>query len=111
MFPYSRTRVGATSYTKIRFNIDPNNDHTGLRNCGLASSVQVAELALYSGGTQLTSGVATNPGGNTSAVEGADRLIDGKTDTKWCVHNYTAPSPASFVLKWTAKLCFFRMQA
>ena len=73
------------SFTKIRFNIDPNNDHTGLRNWGLAGSVQVAELALYSGGTQLTNGEATNPGGNTPSAEGADRLIDGKTDTKWCV--------------------------
>ena len=75
------------SFTKIRFNIDPNNDHTGLRNWGLAGSVQVAELALYSGGTQLTNGEATNPGGNTPSAEGADRLIDGKTDTKWCVHD------------------------
>ena len=51
----------------------------------MANSVQVAELALYNGGTKLTSGVATNPGGNTPAAEGAGKLIDGNTGTKWYV--------------------------
>jgi len=80
------THVGVTSkFSRIRFNIDPNNDHTGLRNWGSANSVQVAELTLYNGGTKLTSGVATNPGGNTPAAEGAGKLIDGNTGTKWYV--------------------------
>ena len=74
-----------SKFSRIRFNIDPNNDHTGLRNWGSANSVQVAELTLYNGGTKLTSGVATNPGGDTPAAEGADKLIDGNTGTKWYV--------------------------
>ena len=80
----------ADTYTKIRFNIDPNNNHTGLRDWEHATGVQVAELALYGGGAKLyvtnIGGVATNPGGNTPAAEGADMLIDGDTSTKWCVH-------------------------
>ena len=74
-----------SEFSKIRFNIDPNNDHTGLRNWGSANSVQVAELAMYNGDTKLTSGVATNPGGNMPAAEGAGKLIDGNTGTKWYV--------------------------
>ena len=76
-----------SEYSKIRFNIDPNNDFTGLRNRGLASSVQVAELTLYNGGTKLTGGVATDPGGNSSSAEGADKLIDGNIFTKWLDFN------------------------
>ena len=75
----------ASKFTMIRFNIDPNDDQTGLRNWGTADSVQVAELALYDGGTKLTNGVATNPGGSSPAGEDASKIIDGSTGTKWCV--------------------------
>ena len=84
--PYVGARfrtAGVTSeFSKIRFNIDPNNDQTGLRNWG-TNCVQVAELALYNGDTKLTSGVATNPGGDSPTAEGADKLIDGDIGTKW----------------------------
>ena len=72
------------AYTTIRFDIDPDHVHTGLlRSWESAASVQVAGLALYSGDTQLSTGVATHPG--LPAGAGAGMHTNGTTGTKWCV--------------------------
>jgi hypothetical protein len=55
-------------YRQYQFNLDPMDDHTGLRSW--TSCVQVAEVALYdSDGTYLPGAVVSNPGGNSPLGE------------------------------------------
>ena len=74
----------AHTYKKIRFNIDPDNDHSGLRQWESANSVQFTELRLY-GGLGLLRGTVTNSGGRNPVKEGPSKLMDMDIATKWCV--------------------------
>jgi hypothetical protein len=61
-----------TGYRQYQFNLDPTDDHTGLRSWTLSGGVQIAEIALYDPvGTYLPGAIVTNPGGNSPSGEQA----------------------------------------
>ena len=55
-----------TAYTTYKFNLDPDNSNTGLRDWTAANSIQLAEVTLYDiYGTPLLDGLScTNPDGD-----------------------------------------------
>jgi len=56
---------------------------TLLRDGLTASSIQLAELSLFSDGIRMHAASVSNPGGNNPAGEGPDRADDAMSATKW----------------------------
>ncbi len=68
-------------YSVYKFNLDPADDSTGLRNWGGANSIQLAEITLYDqNGTPLRDGLTcTNPGGRNPGGELPEHACNGLT--------------------------------
>ena len=60
---------------------------TELRDGATANSVQLAELALYSGANRLHAIAVANPGGNNPVGEGPQQADDALVATKWLDFN------------------------
>ena len=72
-----------STFSRIRFNVEPINDQSGLRGGANTTFVHVSELTLYDTKGALTGGVASVPGGSSPATEGPAMINDGRLDTKW----------------------------
>ena len=70
------------AYSVYKFNLDPADDFTGLRDWVGANSVQLAEITLFgSDGEALRDGlVCTNPGGDNPAGELPEHACNGLTE-------------------------------
>eukprot|EP01052_Picozoa_sp_SAG31_P014901 SAG31_NODE_942_length_10853_cov_24.620420_1_plen_1141_part_10 len=77
--PYPQSMFNACgAYTQFKFNLDPASDNTGLRNWGVANSVQLAEMDFYSvSGTMLEVASVENPGGNNPGNGRPANVING----------------------------------
>jgi hypothetical protein len=75
--------------TMFKFNLDPADDNTGLRNWDGANSIQLAEVALYNedGVMIQDQSTATNPGGNNPGGEPPSAAADGAFPDTECAAN------------------------
>jgi len=79
--------AGSASHQYFRFT------PTKLRDNAAANSVQLAEVQVFSGATQLSGATASNPGGNNPGGEAPPNAVDGSITTKWLDFNKGALVP------------------
>ena len=83
----------------FRFNLDPSNDHTGLREWG--NGVQVSEFAFFTpSGEYLPGALVTNPGGDNADGEGCENAYN-QVDNQTCQRGTcSASSSTGAADKW-----------
>jgi hypothetical protein len=88
------TASGITvSYRYYKFHI------TKTRDAPANNATQIGELIILNGSTRLTGGTATNPGGTQAFVyQGADKILEGYYDAKWCDTNYVGNGNSSVLI-------------
>ena len=81
----------SVSYRYYKFHITKVRSEPPANN-----ATQIGELIILNGNTRITGGTATNPGGTQAFVyQGADKILEGYYDDKWCDTAYVSNGNSS----------------